>query len=174
MPWKIIWLEVFHNRKFAVLFLINLMVGLLGFISLDGFKNSFSNQLQDASRDLLTADISVGSRRSFTEAERQTIRELVGHRSEMSATRTLYSMAASPSRTALTELVAIEDNHPLVGAIRLGNGSIVTGGRNNDLNQVTAKPEIWVVPEIFDPVQPGNWRHPTSRHCRFFDRPGCD
>lgn len=148
MPWKIIWLEVYHNRKFAFLFLLNLVVGLVGFISLDGFKNSFSLQLQDASRDLLTADLSVGARRSFSDSEKDTIKKIVGYSAELSTTRTLYSMAASPSRTALVELVAIDDNHPLVGAIRLGDDTIVGSGRAHDLNQAEEDPTIWVVPEI--------------------------
>ncbi|NRA63741.1 MAG: hypothetical protein HRU19_04615 [Pseudobacteriovorax sp.] len=145
MPWKIIWIELLHSKKFSLLFLLNLSIGLLGFIGLDAFKTSFSKQLEDAARNLLTADVSVSSRRNFNPEEVTTIKDLETMGAKVSEKRSLYSMAASPTRSALVEINAIDDRHPLIGSITLDDTIVIESDRETTIN---SRPEVWVSSEV--------------------------
>ncbi|SMF34482.1 ABC transporter permease [Pseudobacteriovorax antillogorgiicola] len=147
MSFRIAWTELVHNKKFSLLFLINLMVGLLGFVTLDGFKNSFQEQLQNASKRLLTADLSVAARRPLTEAEQTMVRNTVGDSAQISPVTTLYSMAASSSRTSLVELKAISPMHPFYGYIELESGERIEH-QSPLTSELNREAKIWVAPEI--------------------------
>ena len=146
MSIRIALLEILHNKRFAFLFLLNLMIGLLGFVTLDGFKNSFRDQLQGSSKKLQTADLSVSARRPFTEPELASLRKITANRAIKSELTTLYSMAASDSRTALVELEVVDELHPFYGWIEIENSSgQILKGSSSELNR---NPHIWVAPEI--------------------------
>ncbi len=145
MPLKVVWNEIVQNKKFTMLFIINLMVGLLGFSVLDGFKRSFEERLQNASRNLMTADLSISSRRPFTDEERNAVKTIAGTGSQVSQQISLYSMAASSSRTALVELKAIDNHHPFYGTITLSNDKQIS---RNSPRQINRDLEIWVAPEV--------------------------
>ena len=52
-------LRKFNNRAFCVFYLINLSLGLLGFISIDSFKGSVNQQVSMESQKLLGADLAL-------------------------------------------------------------------------------------------------------------------
>lgn len=143
MEVRIAWLELLHNKRFSVLFIVNLMIGLTGFVALDGFKSSFEAQLQTSSKNLLSSDITITSRQGFTGADRNTIRGVVGS-APVSEISKLFSMAKSPTHTGLVEIKAIDDVYPIYGSIQLKERTISSGSSH----QLNRTPRIWVVPEI--------------------------
>lgn len=145
MPLKIIWNEILQNKKFSLLFIVNLMVGLLGFSVLDGFKRSFEFRLQKASKDLMAADLSISARRSFTDSELDLVKDMIGAGSQISKQVSLYSMAASPKRSALVELKAIDNRHPFYGTISLSDDVAISRDSKHSLNDNL---ELWVAPEL--------------------------
>ena len=58
--------EIRNNRAFCVFYLIDLSLGLLGFISIDSFKRSVNQQVSMESQKLLGADLALRTRREFT------------------------------------------------------------------------------------------------------------
>jgi putative ABC transport system permease protein len=139
--------ELRNNPRFALLFVLNLAVGLFGFVSLDGFKRSFQEVLYERSKAMLTADLSVSARRPISEAERQTIRQSLDMEVEQQDAMTLYSMALNPAneQSELVELKAIEDNYPFYGAITLRERGTITGKDPKPLND---EPLVWLSPEL--------------------------
>jgi putative ABC transport system permease protein len=57
--------ELRNSPRFSLLFIANLTLGLLGFISLDALKRSFEDRLQGSARELLGADLSISARRKL-------------------------------------------------------------------------------------------------------------
>ena len=53
--------EIFNSRRFCLLFVLNLSLGLLGFIALDAFKVSLDQMLKANSKEFLSADISLAT-----------------------------------------------------------------------------------------------------------------
>ena len=64
--WRHAWREIRHNRAFCLFYLINLSLGLLGFITIDSFKRSVKEQVSMESQKLLGADLAIRARRAFT------------------------------------------------------------------------------------------------------------
>ena len=69
--------EIRNNRAFCVFYLINLSLGLLGFITIDSFKRSVNQQVSMESQKLLGADLALRTRREFTSAELEKIPQLL-------------------------------------------------------------------------------------------------
>ena len=54
--------ELLNNRRFSIFFILNLSLGLAGFIALDSFQVSLDRHLTRNSKSILGADISISSR----------------------------------------------------------------------------------------------------------------
>ena len=61
--------EIKSNKKYSLLFIFQLCLGISGFILLNSFRDSFNQHLTQRSRSLLTSDISVSARRSLSAEE---------------------------------------------------------------------------------------------------------
>ena len=75
--------ELINDRRFSILFMLNLAIGLFGFISLDGFKRSFQTLLTERSKLMLSADLGLSVRRDFSDVELGKIRELSGEKAKI-------------------------------------------------------------------------------------------
>ena len=134
-----------REKRFTTFFIANLVLGLLGFTILDNMKRNFSRSLDESSRNMLTADLSVAARRPLTASESAKIMSL--ERASGTAAvqhRTLYSMAAFAGKTTLAELKAVGRGHPLYGWIKLRQGGTIDGSATGIHDQ----PVVWVAPEI--------------------------
>ena len=70
MLWlRLAWKEISNNYKFSLFFVLNLSIGLIGFIALDSFKHSIEQHLTNNSKAILTADVQISSRFPLTEVE---------------------------------------------------------------------------------------------------------
>ena len=54
--------ELLNHRRFSIFFILNLSLGLAGFIALDSFQVSLDRHLTRNSKSILGADISISSR----------------------------------------------------------------------------------------------------------------
>ncbi len=146
MKWtRLLKAELRANRRFSWFFIISLAVGLFGFISIDGLRRSFGELLNEASQNMLTADMSIAARRVVQEEEYQKAEALLPPGSLHQDIKTLYSMAAKETSSALIEIYAVPENYPFFGWIDLERRGRVYG---QDLKNLAEKNEIWVAPEI--------------------------
>ena len=53
--------ELLNHRRFSIFFILNLSLGLAGFIALDSFQVSLDRHLTRNSKSILGADISISS-----------------------------------------------------------------------------------------------------------------
>lgn len=139
------WRELRHSPRFCFLFLLNLSLGLLGFIVLDSLKRSFSDRLQSSAQQMLSADLSLSSRRPFTEEDLKAVDQELPAGTESQDIVTLYSMVASGQRSTLVELKGINPAYPFYGAIQLQNAGVHKGSSPLPLNE---EPLVWVAPEL--------------------------
>ena len=93
---KFILREFQRQKRFTLLFTVNLTIGLLGFIILDALKRDFSALLLDASKTMLTADLEIAGRRDLTEDEHKTVQRLMIADAKRVRIKTLYSMIQGP------------------------------------------------------------------------------
>ena len=67
---KSAWREIRNNRAFSLFYIINLSLGLVGFLTVDSFKSSLQEKVSNESKSLLGADFAIRARRPLTEEEK--------------------------------------------------------------------------------------------------------
>ncbi|EQC51374.1 ABC transporter permease, partial [Bacteriovorax sp. DB6_IX] len=133
--------EIQNNKRFTILFILNLSLGLTGFIALDGFKESLDRTIKTRSKGILGADFGISARRPILENELESVKEKLPQSFEESKMIELYSMVSNLSgRSKLMQLKAIESNFPFYGEIELNQPS-----KSKDLENTA---EIWVYEDI--------------------------
>ena len=63
------WREIKNNRTFSLFYIVNLALGLVGFLTIDSFKSSLDEKVSLESRSLLGADFALRARRPLTQEE---------------------------------------------------------------------------------------------------------
>jgi putative ABC transport system permease protein len=137
--------EIKNNKKFALFFILNIAIGLSGFVLLDLFKDSLTSTLNSKSKSILAADLEVGARRPLSDEEIQITTDFLKPYT-LEATRTIetYTMLASPTSSRLVELKAIENGFPFYGEIELSNNRII---RSSDAKEIIGAAKAWLYPE---------------------------
>ena len=140
------WREIRNNRAFCFFYLINLSLGLLGFITIDSFKRSVKEQVTIESQKLLGADLALRTRREFTSAELDQTQKLLPPGTESVEAVDFFSMVAGPSkRSRLVKVIAMAPGFPFHGTFRLSPQGEVKKFNEILLHQ---KPLAWIYPEL--------------------------
>ncbi len=146
--------QITNHRSFSLLFIVNLSLGLCGFISLDLFKNSIDGAFKSRSKVILGADFGLSSRRPLTQKEVDNVLQLAGSSARSSSMVEVYSMVAGPTKKSkLVQVKAIDDQFPFYGQItletqnneKLINQSQSQKGSGSDLQ---IKKVAWIYPEL--------------------------
>jgi putative ABC transport system permease protein len=138
--------ELRNNRKFTVFFVINLSVGMMGFISLQAFKSSVAQSVEARSKTYLGADLGVSARRDLEDYEKKILDEVVKKEGlQVSAMKELYSMTSSSTKSRLVNLRVVDRFYPFYGEIELRNGGVKKPGEIEEFHQTK---QVWVYPEI--------------------------
>lgn len=115
------------SKRLTWLFILNLTIGLIGFIVLDGFKRDFNRILSEASRTMLTADLRVSARRALSSEEVAKLQKALPASAEITKVISLYSMIAVGADSHLVQVRAINQGFPFYGHLLLAqNGKITT------------------------------------------------
>ncbi len=147
MLWlQLAWKEITNNYKFSMFFVLNLSIGLIGFIALDSFKHSIDQHLQNNSKAILTADVQISSRFPLTEVETGMAEEILASDFEATDQISFMSMVAANGNSRQTTLIAIEDGYPQYGDIVLQQrGSVIETDARAELFSGN---NIWVARDL--------------------------
>ncbi|MBF0201507.1 MAG: ABC transporter permease [Desulfamplus sp.] len=107
--------EIIRNPGFALFFIVNLSVGLAGFIALHSFNHSIDNHLKQNLNEILGADIAVQASRPFSEEDIQVMDRVLGDGVMESRQVTFFSMLSGEENSRLVRVVAVDNSFPLYG-----------------------------------------------------------
>ncbi len=146
MLWlKLAYKEITNNFRFSLFFILNLSIGLIGFIALDSFKNSIDDHLNNNSRAILTADAQISSNQPLTDTEFSLADNIFNTEYEYSDQISFLSMVAGPGASRMSQLIGIDENYPQYGEFILQeNGLLNSESRQKLLNNDS----IWVVQDL--------------------------
>ena len=151
--------ELLNHKGFSILFIMNLSLGLTGFIALDGFKNAIDKTLQEKSKSILGADLGLSSRSPLSSEDLSLVSDayrdlfLTAPKDTVHTTHIIeiFSMVAnSRGNSRLVQIKAIESNFPFYGQIELKENRFA---RAKELQGIYSKPVAWVYPEILTQLQ---------------------
>ena len=140
------WREIRNNRPFCIFYIVNLTLGLIGFISVDSFKQTLDQKVEAESKELLGADLAIRARREITADELSSVRNALPAGSEEIEAVDFFSMAAGPTgRSRLIKVVAFDQGFPFYGKFETNlHGSI----RGEDESLIHERPYAWIYPEL--------------------------
>lgn len=139
------WKELRAEPRFALLFVLNLALGLSGLIAMEAFRDSLGGSLRENARNLLAGDLSLASRRVLTPEETQTEKELAAHAEKTSRLVETFSMIQTPAGSRLVSLRAVGENYPLRGYVDLEKrGKISEGGAH----PILGADRVWIDPDL--------------------------
>ncbi len=137
--------EITNNFRFSLFFIINLSIGLIGFIALDSFKNSIDTHLTNNSRAILTADAQISSNSPLTEVEYGLADNIFNADYEYSDQISFLSMVAGEEASRMSQLIGIDGNYPQYGEFILRYGGLLNDQlRQNLLNNNI----VWVAQDL--------------------------
>ena len=74
--WRLCWRDLVRQPRFSLLFTLNLIIGLSGFLLVSSFGDALKQHLEANLKTLLTADLVVRSSRPLAAAEEETMTAL--------------------------------------------------------------------------------------------------
>lgn len=147
MLWlQLAWKEITNNYKFSMFFVLNLSIGLIGFIALDSFKHSIDQHLENNSKSILTADVQISSRFPLTEVETGLAESILNTSFEATDQVSFLSMVAGNENSRMSQIIGIEEDYPQYGDIILQqNGSVLQSAART---QLLSGNNIWVARDL--------------------------
>ncbi len=148
---KIAFRELSNSKKFVLFFILNLSLGILGFLVLHSFKTSVNESLSARSRTLLASDVSVSSRKKLSDIQAKKVEKILTTFSKNAPIKSfvseIYSMGQNEKtkKSRLLQIKMISGNYPLYGEITLKNKESFDLDLRENLNQ---SPLIWVSKEL--------------------------
>ena len=139
------WREIRNSRSFCFFYTLNLTLGLVGFVTVDAFRESIESKVMNQSRELLGADLALRARRNFSPKELEVARNSLPSATQETRAVDFFSMAAGPTgRSRLVKVVAIDRGFPFHGSFALQKQGVVTGEKIGLLHQ---QKSAWIYPE---------------------------
>ena len=111
--------DLLKNKGFSFFFILNLALGLAGFIAIHSFGRSLDRHFDNNLKEILTADLVVSGSRNPAPKDLDLISRIVpedhGHSRQIS----FYSMIRTRTQTRLARIEAIDNHYPLYGPFEL-------------------------------------------------------
>lgn len=133
--------------RFSIFFILNLTLGLTGFLTLQTFRVSLQKVMLTNSKTFLSADLSLSARRGLADGEVSAARDILGPQREESRLYEFFSMVNTKAGARLVQVKAIEDNYPFFGQMTLASGRKITGSSQKE---ISTEDKVWVYPELLN------------------------
>ena len=91
--------ELQSERSFTLSFILNLCLGLVGFLTIDAFKVSIDDNLSERSRSILAADLGISSKTNISKELQTTIERNLPEGHQLREEVGLFTMASSAKRS---------------------------------------------------------------------------
>ncbi|MGE4133550.1 MAG: ABC transporter permease [Bdellovibrionales bacterium] len=123
------------------LWIVALTMSVSGLMIIDIYRSSLSTTLREQGTKILTADVSLSTRRKLTETEVSTFKAAFPPGSRFAAMTEMFAMSSSEEETRLCLLRFIDSEYPLMGRLKISG--VESHGR--DLNDGE---QVWVAPDL--------------------------
>lgn len=111
--------ELMKNKGFALFFILNLSLGLAGFIAIHSFGSSLNRHLDENLNEILTADLVLIANNPLTPEELILTDEVLGKDKIHARLISFFTMVKARGNVRLIRVMAIDDKYPLYGTFSL-------------------------------------------------------
>lgn len=111
--------ELMENKGFSFFFILNLSLGLAGFIGVHSFGISLNRHLDENLKEILTADLVMSANHALTLEELKLADQVLGPDKTLARLVQFYTMARAGDNARLVQVMAIDESYPLYGSFSL-------------------------------------------------------
>ena len=111
-----------RQKSLYLLWLMSLCVAVTGLVVVDVFRHSLTETLKTQGRKILTADVSLTSRRTLTEDEEKRLAAALPANHRSARLTEMFAMVSAEKDSRLAMLRFISDDYPLIGELTLRDG----------------------------------------------------
>lgn len=115
--------DLIKNKGFSFFFIMNLTLGLAGFIAIHSFGHSLDHHFDNHLKEILTADLVVTGNRAFTSKDLDLMNQILGKDKTLSYQVSFYSMIRNKGQARLARVMAIDNQYPLYGKFEMEQNS---------------------------------------------------
>lgn len=137
--------DLYRNKSFVFAFILNLAIGLSGFVIVDSIKGSLIQESLGKAKSMLGADLAIRGRREISDQELKKVRALLGQSYKEAETWEFYTMARSAKANRLIHVKALGVGFPFYGAMELEGAGFYSGGSSLPLE---GKNHAWAAEDI--------------------------
>ncbi len=131
------------EKYFSMAMIANMLLGLIGYLVVDGFNRSFVDEIGTKTKQIAGGDLVLVSRYPWTPRQLEIIDDQLSSY-KRSAEVSLVSMVSAGSKARLVDLRFVDTKYPLYPGLQLdGRGQIPTGA---GLDLVQSK--VWIHREL--------------------------
>lgn len=142
---RLAWLEIINNRRFFTLFILNLSLGLLGLVVVEGFRSQMQGLFQERSTEILGANLEISGRVSLSSEQVDQVLDelnlLVEGDIQVRRGWSMYNMMAYGSSSRLVHVKVFEKGYPFYGEIKANQKK----GFDHYQDSASA---VWIYPEL--------------------------
>ncbi|MES3036568.1 MAG: FtsX-like permease family protein [Bdellovibrionota bacterium] len=142
---KLAFLELWRSRRWTILFILNLSLGIVGFLTLTAYRENLNDQMTANAKNLLSADIAVSGRKEIPDDTLTLVRSSLPTPYKESVLYDFFAMMTFKETSRLVLVKAIDDNYPFYGYLELD--------KTRQLSETSPKKElkengIYLYPEL--------------------------
>lgn len=130
------------SREFNFFFVLCFSLGILGLILVESFKAGVEDRVSKRAKNFIASDLSISSRRQFTEVERKNIENVIEQNNlEYSEWIETYSLVSSVDKAKLADLNFVAPKFPFYGGVVFESGE---KSRAFDWEELAKSPTLWL------------------------------
>ena len=134
-----------RQKSLYVLWLLSLCAAVSGLVMVDVFRHSLTETLRVQGRKILTADVSLSTRRALSNQDRETFRLSTPSPARFAELTEMFAMVSSGSESRLSMLRFISDEYPLLGELQIERAGQSTAGHGLALREANL---AWVAGDL--------------------------
>lgn len=133
------------HRSFSIAMILNIALGVLGYLVVGGFNDSFLAEIRSRTQATAAGDLIASSRVEPPKEAVQALHDHLPPGTEESFEQSLLTMAAGPANARLVEVRFIDANFPLYGKLKLN----VAGEQEPRAGaKLSGTQDAWIYPEL--------------------------
>ena len=142
MKLKFIQQTLRSSKEFNFFFILCFSLGILGLILVESFKAGVEDRVSKRAKNFIASDLSISSRRQFTEVEKKNIEEVIKKNNlEYSEWIETYSLVSSVEKAKLADLNFVAAKFPFYGGVIFENGE---KSNTADWETLSNSPVLWL------------------------------
>lgn len=145
LPFRLAWKGLKTSPGFTTTAVINIALGVLGFLVVVGFNDSFLAEIRARTKSIAAADMVASSRVKPSQEALATLRSQLPTGTVASEELSLTTMATTATGSRLVEVRFVDDTFPMYGSLQLEKAGISGPGVARALYKTN---NIWIYPEL--------------------------